>query len=345
MGNTTTIPDISLSPALVSHLQKAIPQDGTRDSLLGSVIPSLLTSIAEIAKDLQNSHHVSAAGTSNTFGDDQLNVDVQAEAYIRNAITSCPTIVTASSEEDPVERPVVHNSPASSTQKEAYTLAFDPLDGSSIIPSNWTVGTIIGLWDGPTALNSPPATSQFLSILGVFGPRTTAIIAIRFPSLPSVCLEAAFDSLTHTWEVTRPTLSLVSPNPKTKYFSPANMRSASDIPQYAKLINEYINQAYTLRYSGGLVPDIVHALIKGHGVYLSPVSDRHKAKLRRLYELCPIALVVECAGGKAVEFEKGDDDGKGVDILEREIRETDERGGIVCGSGEEVVEAVAKLFA
>ncbi|KAK4196587.1 putative Sedoheptulose-1,7-bisphosphatase [Triangularia verruculosa] len=345
MGRTTILPDISLSPSLISHLQKAIPQDGSRDSLLGSVIPSLLKSVAEIAKDLQNSHHVSAAGTSNTFGDDQLNVDVQAEAHIRHAITSCPAIVTASSEEDPVERPVVHTttttpSSSPSQHQESYTLAFDPLDGSSIIPSNWTVGAIIGLWDGPTALNVSPSTSQFLSILGVFGPRTTAIIAIRLPSLPSVCLEAAFDSLTRTWEVTRPSLSLASASPKTKYFSPANLRSASDIPQYARLISEYITDAYTLRYSGGLVPDIVHALVKGHGVYISPVSARHKAKLRRLYELCPIALVVECAGGKAVEFENG-----GVDILEREIKETDERGGIVCGSGEGVVEAVTKLFA
>ncbi|KAK0661635.1 putative Sedoheptulose-1,7-bisphosphatase [Cercophora samala] len=340
MGSTTTTPDILLSADLISNLQKAIPQDGTRDSLLSSVIPSLLKSVSEIAKDLQNSHHVSAAGTSNTFGDDQLNVDVQAEAHIRHAITSCPTIVTASSEEDPVERPVVHTTPSSSP-REKYTLAFDPLDGSSIIPSNWTVGAIIGLWDGPSALNSPPATAQFLSILGVFGPRTTAIITIRLPSRPSICLEAAFDNLTSTWEVTRPVLSLSTPDPKTKYFSPANLRSASDIPQYASLVSEYIAQAYTLRYSGGLVPDIVHALIKGHGVYLSPVSDRHKAKLRRLYELCPIALVVECAGGKAVEFEKG----QGVDILAREIKETDERGGIVCGSGEAVVEAVVKLFA
>ncbi|KAK4176953.1 hypothetical protein QBC36DRAFT_237697 [Triangularia setosa] len=348
MENTTTTPDIHLSPALISHLQNAIPQDGTRESLLSSVIPSLLKSIAEIAKGLQNSHHVSAAGTSNTFGDDQLNVDVQAESHIRTAITTCPTIVTASSEEDPVERPVAHSFPAapSSSQREVYTLAFDPLDGSSIIPSNWTVGTIIGLWDGPTALNCPPSTSQFLSILGVFGPRTTAIIAIRFPSLPSACLEAAFDSLTRTWEVTRPELSLASgPSPKTKYFSPANLRSASDIPQYAKLISEYISQAYTLRYSGGLVPDIVHALIKGHGVYISPVSQRHKAKLRRLYELCPIALVVECAGGKAVEFEKGEEGQRGVNILAKEIKETDERGGIVCGSGEGVLEAVTKIFA
>lgn len=72
MGSTTTTtPDIRLSTDLISHLQKAIPQDGTRDSLLSSVIPSLLKSVAEIARDLQSSHHVSAAGTSNIFGDDR----------------------------------------------------------------------------------------------------------------------------------------------------------------------------------------------------------------------------------------------------------------------------------
>lgn len=71
------------------------------------------------------------------------------------------------------------------------------------------------------------------------------------------------------------------------------------------LIRHYMDHKYTLRYSGGLVPDVVHALAKGHSVYVSPVTPASGAKLRRLYELCPVALVVECAGGKAVDPASG----------------------------------------
>jgi sedoheptulose-bisphosphatase len=79
-----------------------------------------------------------------------------------------------------------------------------------------------------------------------------------------------------------------------------------------------------------LVPDVVHALVKGHGVYVSPVTEASKAKLRRLYELAPLALIVECAGGRAV------DPATGRDVLATVIGDCDERGGLVCGTGVEV---------
>jgi sedoheptulose-bisphosphatase len=58
--------------SLIAHLRSVLPQDGTRDALITSVIPTLLQSIADIAKALRNSHHVAAAGTANTFGDDRM---------------------------------------------------------------------------------------------------------------------------------------------------------------------------------------------------------------------------------------------------------------------------------
>ncbi len=104
-----------------------------------------------------------------------------------------------------------------------------------------------------------------------------------------------------------------------------------------RLIAHYVREKYTLRYSGGLVPDVVHALVKGHGVYVSPVTDASQAKLRRLYELAPIALIVECAGGSAI------DPVDGRKILERPIEDCDERAGLVCGTVEEV-EFVRRYF-
>ncbi|KAK3899044.1 Sedoheptulose-1,7-bisphosphatase, chloroplastic [Staphylotrichum tortipilum] len=327
------------SSSFIAHLRSVLPKDGTREALITSVIPTLLESIADVAEALRNSHHVAAAGTANSFGDDQLNVDVTAENLIRSAIARCPTITTASSEEDPVERRVQHTTPppcpSSAPTSEEYTLAFDPLDGSSIIRANWTVGAILSLWDGPTALHQPPATAQIASLLGVFGPRTTAILALRVPNsgLAPVCIELAL-SADRAWHVATPQLALAD---TARYFSPANLRAAAEDPAYLALVTGYVARRYTLRYAGGLVPDVVHMLVQGEGVYVSPVTAGSKAKLRRLYELCPLALVVECARGRAVDPV----DGRGV--LEREVRGCDERGGLVCGSAGEVGGVVERL--
>ena len=325
------------SSVLSSHLDTLGLPHGVRPALCHSVIPSLLQGISNIAKALRNAHQVSLAGTANSFGDDQLNVDVVAEDLIRAALARCPSVATASSEEDPIERPITKAVEGEAGQ-EQYTVAFDPLDGSSIIAPNWTVGTIVGIWDGPTALGQAPATRQVAAVLGVFGPRTTAIVAVRVPGGTAVCFEVGLSDGQEV-EIVRPRVRLdASMTTGTRYFAPANLRAAAEDARYMALVSHYVAHRYTLRYSGGLVPDVVHALVKGQGVYLSPVTGRSEAKLRRLYELCPLALIVECAGGSAV------DPADGADILARPVGGCDERGGLVCGSREEVEFASAMLL-
>ncbi|KAL6707502.1 hypothetical protein ACN47E_004072 [Coniothyrium glycines] len=310
--------------ALETHLRTIVPESRLS---LRQILPQLLQCITEIASTLRSSSKVSQVGTANAFGDDQLNVDVLAEDIIRNTISQCPSIVTASSEEDPVEKSDVSSTDSDSTER--YTLAFDPLDGSSIIAPNWTVGTIIGIWDATTALHQNPGEKQIAALLGVEGPRTTAIVALRLPGSAPTCFEVGYGANSEL-EVVRADVKFQGPPFKTRYFAPANMRAAAEDDRYLKLINHFITQKYTLRYSGGLVPDVVHALVKGHGVYVSPVTEKSKAKLRRLYELTPIALVIECAGGVAV------DSADGSRILDRVIEDTDERAGLICGTAEEV---------
>lgn len=322
------------APALTDlavYLKSLLPTD--RDQLRTSVLPALMRSISAIAKTLQNSHQVSLVGTSNAFGDDQLNVDVAAENLVRAAIAECPSVITASSEEEPVERPTGEgqSETADTTGPEQYTVAFDPLDGSSIITPNWAVGTVIGIWDGPSALHQPPAEKMVAAVLGVYGPRTTAVVALRIPGTNPVCFEAGVtDDGSNNIVLVRPEVRLAQPPFKTRYFAPANLQAAAENEKYSDLITHYVRQKYTLRYSGGLVPDIVHALVKRHGVYVSPAASASKAKLRRLYELYPVALVIECAGGKAI------DPADGQDILARALEDCDERAGLVCGTVEEV---------
>lgn len=320
--------------SLTDHLNSVLPQE-PRSALRTSLLPNLLDSLAHIANTLRTCQTVSLAGSANSFGDDQLNVDVLAENHIRKALSLCPSVVTASSEEDPIEKAVVHEAAPEADRSETYTVAFDPLDGSSIIAPNWSVGAIIGIWDGETALNQDPRQKQVVSILGTFGPRTTAIIALRIPSSAPACFEVGLGAT--AWEVTRPQVQLSSPPFKTRYFAPANLRAAAEYAPYRSLISRFIEEKYTLRYSGGLVPDLVHALTKGHGLYVSPVTETSKAKLRRLYELYPVALIMECAGGVAR------DPRDGTGILDKVLENVDERAGLICGNGEEVEKALDVL--
>jgi sedoheptulose-bisphosphatase len=82
-----------------------------------------------------------------------------------------------------------------------------------------------------------------------------------------------------------------------------------------------------------------HALVKGHGIYTSPVTQKSPAKLRRLYELAPVALLIECAGGVALDSRDG------TNVLDRPVRDTDERGGLVCGNREDVEFVKTQLLA
>ncbi|KAJ5218024.1 sedoheptulose-1-7-bisphosphatase [Penicillium cinerascens] len=325
---------------MASHLKSMLLPNG-RTELCNSVLPALLDCISDIAKSLRESQHVSQAGTTNAFGDSQLNVDIAAENLIRTALAKCPSVLTASSEEEPVERPASDGRTVDdvSPTSEKYTVAFDPLDGSSIIAPNWTVGTIIGIWDGASAIHQQPSEKQIGAVLGIYGPRTTAIIALRVPGSEPCCLEIGVGgSGTQDHQVIRSNVQLADPPFTTRYFAPANLRAAAESENYMRLITKYMEKKYTLRYSGGLVPDVVHALVKGHGVYLSPVTGASEAKLRRLYELFPIALIVECAGGKAIDPVDGED------ILSRPLENCDETAGLVCGTAEEVDIAKSALL-
>ncbi|KAI0532346.1 sedoheptulose-1,7-bisphosphatase [Xylaria digitata] len=319
---------------LVESLRRATGE--SNPALISSVIPSLLRGIGRTAAALCTAYSIEKAGSENVFGDAQLNVDVLAERFFRDELTACPAVVAASSEEDPVE---VSTQSSGAVEKEAetYAVAFDPLDGSSIIGPNWSVGSILGVWEGRSALRQDPR-KQLAAVLGVYGPRTTAVIAVRVPGREdaAVCVEVGIADAAGSCEIIRSDVRFAE-EPKTRYFAPANLRSASEEPRYMGLVTQYIAQRYTLRYSGGMVPDVVHALVKGHGVYLSPVTARSKAKLRRAFELLPVALVVECAGGLAI------DPADGCRILETPLENLDETAGLICGTAEDVGRAKAAL--
>lgn len=115
-----------------------------------------------------------------------------------------------------------------------------------------------------------------------------------------------------------------------KLFAPGNLRATSDNPEYEKLVSYWLGEKYTLRYTGGMVPDVFQIIVKEKGVFSNVISPSTKAKLRLLFEVAPLALLVEKAGGQS------SCDGKPVSGLDVEVTEIDQRTQICYGSLNEV---------
>ncbi len=102
------------------------------------------------------------------------------------------------------------------------------------------------------------------------------------------------------------------------------------VNRYAKLVNYWIDNQYTLRYTGGMVPDVFQIIVKEKGVFSNVISPTTKAKLRLLFEVAPLALLVEKAGGAS------SCDGKCVSGLDVVVDQHDQRTQICYGSVGEV---------
>jgi sedoheptulose-bisphosphatase len=138
------------------------------------------------------------------------------------------------------------------------------------------------------------------------------------------------------WIITNEFARKIAEN--AKIFSPANLRSSQDLPGYAAVIDEWMTKRLTLRYTGGMVPDVASILIKGNGIFASPVSSKAPAKLRLVFECAPIAYIVEAAGGRALSGRNTSEC-----VLDVVIESMDDRVGIVCGSKREVEKTVESI--
>lgn len=252
-------------------------------------------------------------------------------------LTTSGLVYIASSEEVPVEV-------ASGTCQgpHGFSVAFDPLDGSSIIGANFAVGSIFGVWPG-SGLVGRAGSDQVASLMAMYGPRVTVALAFNNSVTANgerVCIELTM--FPRSWEVTSPRLVIAD---ETKTFAPGNLRATADHSEYKALINYWIENKYTLRYSGGLVPDVYHILHKGGGVLSNASSPSAKAKLRLLYECAPIALLVEAAGGMscACSSEARDDVILASSVLDVPITFLDRRIGVCFGSKREVERFISHI--
>ncbi|QQR83579.1 fructose-1,6-bisphosphatase [Candidatus Peregrinibacteria bacterium] len=225
------------------------------------------------------------AGSQNFSGEDQLALDVLADQTIMENIMVCRLVSAAVSEEQ--DDVAVCPSCKTGTCGE-YVVAFDPLDGSSLVDANLAIGTIMTIYKGNEFLGRT-GREQVAALYMLYGPRTTLVYTIG-----SGVHEF---TLNDVGEFTLTRENLVVRDDAT-HFAPGNLRAVKDDAKYRKVMERWMDEQYTLRYSGGMTPDVNHILLKGQGIFTyPPQGDKYpNGKLRLLFECNPFAFLMEQAG-------------------------------------------------
>jgi len=285
------------------------------DPELRSVIKTMFDGCGTITEALRKELVTVAATQASVFGDVQLGVDVLADDLMWDICKTEPLIKDGASEEEPEVREMHADG--------KFCVCWDPLDGSSIVDNNWAVGTILGIWPSSTGILGATGRDQVASLVALYGPRTTVFVTLDDGVYEFTYGANGVDG----WLCSRDRIEIAQ---ESKIFAPANMRAAQDVPEYKKLINFWMENKYTLRYSGGLVPDICQQFTKRMGVFANPTSPSSPAKLRLAFEAAPFGLLVEKAGGKT------SDGVSGGSILDLKITGIDQRTALCIGSAKEV---------
>merc|ERR1719182_675504 len=285
------------------------------DASLRSVIKTMFDGCGTITDALRVELVTVAEKQESVFGDVQLGVDVLADELMWEVCKTEPLIKEGASEEEPEVR-TMH-------EGGKFCVCWDPLDGSSIVDNNWAVGTIIGIWGAKTGILGATGRDQVASMVALYGPRTTVFVTLDDGVYEFTYGANGVDG----WLCSRDRVEIAQ---ESKIFAPANMRAAQDLPEYGKLIDYWMTNRYTLRYTGGLVPDICQQFTKQMGVFANPTSEKSPAKLRLAFEAAPFGLLVEKAGGKT------SDGVTGGSVLDVEITGIDQRTALCIGSANEV---------
>lgn len=245
----------------------------------------LLCEIADASKYIVNSIRtgdLGVAGTSNLYGEQQLALDVLSDRIMRKRLSHSGVVANIVSEET---NDIIPVSPDCAGR---FSVAYDPLDGSSLVDVNLAVGTIVSIYEGCDLMQAGRNQAAALYIL--YGPRTTLVY-----STGRGVHEFAMNQLME-YTLVRENITVA---PSGSIYSPGGQRNLYT-PGTESFVRHLEENGAKLRYSGGFVPDINQILIKGKGIFLYPhLQGKPDGKLRLLYELNPMAFLMEQAGGAA----------------------------------------------
>jgi len=194
-------------------------------------------------------HSVHLVNTRNEFGKRQSDVDLAANDIIAKHLLKSQVVFGYASEEQPNFNAL--------TEDGEYFVTFDPIDGSSVIDCNFSVGSIFGIWNTKD-IEGKKARDCFVgSAIAIYGTRTTIII---YNAQSDLVEELTLMQIgpKMKWIVTNPKVQL---GPQAKLFS-ISSKGVYDNPSLWKIYEEYIMAGFSLRYSGCAALDINQLFVK-----------------------------------------------------------------------------------
>jgi fructose-1,6-bisphosphatase I len=240
-------------------------------------------------------------GETNVQGEDQKKLDVYANEQFINALRSGGECLAVASEEN--EDLIEIESPVSQNAK--YVVCIDPLDGSSNIDVNVSIGTIFSIYRRRSDLSGATTIEDFM----IKGTEQVAAGYIIYGSSTMLVYTTGKGVNGFTLDPSIGEFCLSHPDmqiPEDGVIYSINEGNYTHFPDGVKKYIKYCqeedkstNRPYSSRYIGSLVADFHRNMIKG-GVYVYPSTGKSpKGKLRLLYEANPLAFIAEQAGGKA----------------------------------------------
>jgi fructose-1,6-bisphosphatase I len=320
---------VTLSEHLASQ-RNAVPADHA--SGVASVIGRIGRVAAVIAQELAHAalrDRLGYVGGVNVSGDEVKKLDVWGHDTVLAGLRGTGACAAFISEEasEPVEIPEAGGA-------HAVVVSCDPVDGSSNLDVNGAVGTIFSVKRGngrtpaaPAALG--PGTDQIAAGYVMYGPGTALVYTVG-AGVHGFILRPE----TGEFVLTHPDIRIPRRG-KVYGINEGNAHSwhpgQRAFVEHLRTPDKASGRPYSLRYSGAMVADVHRTLLDG-GLFMYPAdcSDptKPKAKLRLLYEVAPMAFIVEQAGGRAST-------GTGR-VLEVKATDYHQRAPVILGSPDDV---------
>ncbi|WRE21992.1 class 1 fructose-bisphosphatase [Helicobacter pylori] len=246
---------------------------GKHANIVVEIISLLEKGVKKAQEILEKPDAGSYTKLENSSGDTPIKADLALDKFLEENFLSLENVKSVFSEEK--ETPVTK-------ENGSYLIAYDPLDGSSVMEANFLVGTIIGIYE-----KDYKAQNLAASLYVVFGHKIELMVALE-----EVYRYAFYQNKFHFIE------TIVLENKGKIIASGGNQKDFS--LGLKKALEGFFAENYRLRYSGSMVADVHHVLVKKGGMFSYP-----QKKLRKLFEVFPLALMVEKAKGEAFYFDKG----------------------------------------
>ncbi|MEM7181423.1 MAG: class 1 fructose-bisphosphatase [Spirochaetota bacterium] len=323
---------ISLTQFLIEEQLKLPHATGDFTALMNHFVYAGKIVTREVRKAGLLDHILGSSNHTNVQGETQMKLDQYADVIITDSLKKCGHLCIMASEENEDAIEIPEDYPIGK-----YTFVFDPLDGSSNIDSNVSIGSIFSVHMRKTPFGRPGKVEDLLQK----GELQRAAGYIIYGSSTMLILTTGNGVNGFTLDPSCGEFLLSHPNmkmPESGSIYSINEGNynywSENIQNYIRSIKQIEGESFpkTLRYIGSLVADFHRNILKG-GIFLYPkdtTSNNYpKGKLRLLYEAAPIAFIAEQAGGMAVNEE-------GKRILELQPTELHERTTLITGSKKDV---------